>query len=67
MAKKKLSTACQTCDSEFKLEFSEDLVNQKENIYCPFCGEEIEEVYENDKDDYNDFEEGIEDYWSEEV
>lgn len=66
MSKKKLSTMCQICESEFKLEFSEDLVQLKDNILCPFCGEEIEEVYENEKDDYTDYNDEMPDYWTEE-
>lgn len=66
MSKKKLTTACQNCESEFKLEFSEDLVVQKENIICPFCGEEIEEVYENEKEDYTEYSDDVADYWREE-
>ena len=66
MSKKKLSTTCQICESEFKLEFSEDLVQLKDNILCPFCGEEIEEVYENEKDDYTDYNDEMPDYWTEE-
>ena len=54
MAKKKISTICIYCDSEYKLEYSEDLVSKTESLACPFCGEEIEEVEENDKIDYED-------------
>lgn len=67
MSKKKITTACQICESEFKLEFSEDLVVQKENIICPFCGEEIEEVYENEKEDYNEYSDDIPNYWEDEM
>lgn len=54
MSKKKITTECIFCDSEFKLEYSEDLVTKKDNLICPFCGEEIEEVEETDKIEYDD-------------
>lgn len=54
MAKKKMSLACYSCDSEFKLEFLHDMVIEKENIICPFCGEEIEDIEESERQDFDD-------------
>jgi NAD-dependent SIR2 family protein deacetylase len=41
---------CNNCESEYFLKyFFEKVTNEPQ--YCPFCGEEIEEDYEDDEDE----------------
>jgi uncharacterized Zn finger protein (UPF0148 family) len=52
--KKVISSVCDDCDSEFNLSFNENLVKEHEDIFCPFCGAQIETVEEDipEEEDY---------------
>lgn len=43
---KSIDTFCEVCDSEFAINFDENLVSEHEEIFCPFCGFRIEEIEE---------------------
>ena len=44
---------CTNCESEYFLKYYlEKVMNEPQ--YCPFCGEEIEESYEDDEEEYDD-------------
>lgn len=48
---------CTNCESEYFLKYYLEKVTN-EPQYCPFCGEEIEEDYEEDEED-DDYEEDL--------
>ena len=51
---------CPSCESNFEVEYFEEMVSEDVPQYCPFCGEEIEITVEDypDTDDLDeDFEE----------
>jgi hypothetical protein len=52
--KKVVSTLCDNCESDFSLSFNENLVKEHDEIFCPFCGENIESVEEDipEEEDY---------------
>nr|QMP83742.1 MAG: hypothetical protein [Caudoviricetes sp.] len=52
--KKVISSVCDDCDSEFNLSFNENLVKEHEDIFCPFCGTQIETIEEDipEEEDY---------------
>lgn len=52
--KKVVNSLCENCESDFILTFNENLVKEHEDIFCPFCGEEIETV-EQDIAEEEDF------------
>lgn len=47
---KNIETICDSCESEFSLNFNENLVQEHDKIYCPFCNAVIDEVLEEDQD-----------------
>ena len=57
--KKVVSTLCDNCESDFSLSFNENLVKEHDEIFCPFCGENIESVEEDipEEEDYLEQEE----------
>jgi NAD-dependent SIR2 family protein deacetylase len=46
MATKYTSASCASCESTFGVDFMEEMVSEDLPQYCPFCGEEIEDVVE---------------------
>ena len=42
---------CESCEAEFRIKHSLDNRYYKE-IYCPFCGEELQEELEDEIEDY---------------
>ena len=55
MTNKSLSGDCLSCESQYTVSFIEEMVSQELPEYCPFCGEQIEELsedyIEDDEDD----------------
>jgi hypothetical protein len=55
MADKIVTGDCDSCESTFELAYEEELVSDELPSFCPFCGEEIEDVteqvYEEEDDD----------------
>ena len=49
---KSLEIYCPSCESTFDLFFRDELVSG-EPTYCPFCGEDIEDIEEYIDDDDN--------------
>ena len=57
MTQKQLSGDCANCESQYTVQFTEELVSQELPEHCPFCGEVIEELSESyieDEDDLDD-------------
>ena len=55
MTNKSLSGDCLNCESQYTVNFIEELVSQELPEHCPFCGEQIEELSEDYiEDDDND-------------
>jgi hypothetical protein len=57
MTDKALSGDCLSCESQYTVHFTEELVSQELPEHCPFCGEIIEELSESyieDEDDLDD-------------
>lgn len=45
---KKIDALCDTCESTFELIFDANLVEEYQDLICPFCGDTIESVSEDD-------------------
>ena len=54
MTDKALSGDCLNCESQYTVEFTEELVSQELPEHCPFCGEIIEELSESYIEDEDD-------------
>lgn len=55
MTNKSLSGDCLNCESTYSVSYVEEMVSQELPEYCPFCGEQIEELSEDYiEDDDND-------------
>ena len=55
MTNKSLSGDCLNCESTYSVSYIEEMVSQELPEYCPFCGEQIEELSEDYiEDDDND-------------
>ena len=47
MEEKQMSVECNECESSFDILYMNEMVSQDMPQYCPFCGEEIEEIQEH--------------------
>ena len=47
MNEKNVSGECSSCESSFDVSYVQQFVSQELPQYCPFCGEEIEEIQEH--------------------
>ena len=54
MTNKSLSGDCLNCESQYTVNFVEELVSQELPEHCPFCGEQIEELSEDYIEDDDD-------------
>lgn len=52
---------CHNCESVFVVQYNEMLSSKEYPEYCPFCGEPIEELSEEEIDDYIDEEDDLDD------
>ena len=50
MSKIKIEICCDCCDSEFLLNYEEDMVGDKP-AYCPFCGEDVTVEDDDEEED----------------
>lgn len=41
-------TQCYNCDAEFRVQSLFDKENQQAVLFCPFCGEELDSLSEED-------------------
>lgn len=39
---------CENCESSFELAYAEELVSDSTPNFCPFCGEKIDNVIEDE-------------------
>jgi PHP family Zn ribbon phosphoesterase len=44
------TTSCDNCESVYSVDFNSGEVTEEEPIFCPFCGESIEEEDLDDED-----------------
>jgi len=58
MTDKSLSGDCLSCESQYTVQFTEELVSQELPEHCPFCGEQIEELSEDYIEDDEDLDTG---------
>jgi Zn finger protein HypA/HybF involved in hydrogenase expression len=47
MNEKQVSAECSECESSFDVAYMEQMVSQELPQFCPFCGEEIEDIQEH--------------------
>lgn len=45
---KKIEAICDICESSFAITFNQDLVPDYSSLVCPFCGEAIDCLSENE-------------------
>lgn len=51
MINKTVIAECSECESTFEVTYERELVSEELPCFCPFCGEEIEEVTEEEWDE----------------
>ena len=56
MTNKSLSGDCLSCESTYSVSYMEEMVSQELPEYCPFCGEQIEELSEDYIEDDDELE-----------
>jgi hypothetical protein len=54
MTPKIIKAECQNCESSYEVAYSEELVSEEYPEICPFCGENIEELSEEEYIDDED-------------
>jgi hypothetical protein len=57
MSNKTVNGECENCESSYTVEYVEEIVSEEYPEFCPFCGEQIEELSESyieDEDDLDD-------------
>ena len=58
MTQKHLSGDCANCESTYTVSFMEEMVSQDLPEHCPFCGEIIEELSEDNIEDEDNLDDG---------
>ena len=61
MTQKQLSGECLSCESSYDVNYMEELVSEELPEFCPFCGETIDSISEDEYIDEDD--ESDEDKW----
>ena len=51
MIEKLVTAECSECESIFEITYSRELVSEDVPCFCPFCGEKIEDVREEEYED----------------
>ena len=46
MNEKQVTVECTSCESSFDLVYVQQFTSQELPQYCPFCGEEVEDIQE---------------------
>ena len=57
MSEKLITAECEECESTFEVAFEEDYVSDETPSFCPFCGEPIDSLSEDEyieDDELND-------------
>jgi len=57
MTNKTIGGECANCESTYTVEYIEEIVSEEYPEFCPFCGEQIDELSESyieDEDDLDD-------------
>jgi DNA-directed RNA polymerase subunit RPC12/RpoP len=54
LTEKIVTAECSECESIFELNYSRELVSEDIPCFCPFCGEKIEDVQEEEVEDDDD-------------
>ena len=58
MTQKSITADCQNCESTFGVDYVEELVSEEYPEFCPFCGEQIQEVQESYIEDEDELDTG---------
>ena len=58
MTQKSITADCSNCESTFGVDYVEELVSEEYPEYCPFCGEQIQEVQESYIEDEDELDTG---------
>lgn len=48
---------CQNCESSYEVNYVEELTSEQYPEFCPFCGEQIDEISESEYIDDDDLDE----------
>lgn len=51
MPERNVSVECENCESTFEVQYLEELVSDELPAFCPFCGEQTDNVSEDYIDD----------------
>jgi hypothetical protein len=54
---------CLACESTYSIEFMHELVSNEFPEFCPFCGEQIEELSEEFNEDEDEENDNLEKDW----
>ena len=54
MPDKIVTGECDECESTFEIAYEEELVSEETPSFCPFCGERIENLVEEEFDESED-------------
>ena len=58
MTSKVITGECDNCESSFEIAYHKEFVSDSVPLFCPFCGERIDDVFDNgDYIDNIDFDE----------
>jgi hypothetical protein len=60
MTNKTITAECDNCESTYEVQYAEELTSEEYPEFCPFCGEMIEDITEQEEYDEDD------DDWQEE-
>ena len=58
MTQKSITADCSNCESTFGVDYVEELVSEEYPEFCPFCGEQIQEVQESYIEDEDELDTG---------
>ena len=58
MTQKSVTADCSNCESTFGVDYVEELVSEEYPEFCPFCGEQIQEVQESYIEDEDELDTG---------
>jgi rRNA maturation endonuclease Nob1 len=63
MTERSIVAECENCESSFEINYSEEFVSSETPNFCPFCGEEIENLVDSLDDDEDEEDEDSDDEW----
>lgn len=54
MTNKTITAECDNCESTYEVQYTEELTSEEYPEFCPFCGEMIEDITEQEEYDEDD-------------